>query len=400
MAVLSKNLSDSTRLNIINQYGLFDGSDNIVYDQITWLASYIADTPIALISIVGEKEQCFIARQGFDTKKTPVEVSFCSHALDDKDELLIVEDARKDSRFKDNPLVKGDPYIVFYAGVPLVSPEGFILGTLCVIDNKPRQLNQDQIKALQSLSGQVIRLFELKKKEKLLEKFNKDLRQKNQELEKFAHRAAHDIKSPLNNISALSYLLKEDHAQDLKEEGAEMLEMIDKSSKELKSLVNGILEYSKSTELPVDDYVEFSLKDILQDIINLEDPKNEYEIVLPNNDELIQSNKNALKRIFHNLISNAIRYCDKEESYIRVGYEIEDDKYKFFVQDNGPGIKKEDKENIFELFSILHDKDNKGNVGTGIGLATVKSLIDKLGGDISIHTREGEGTTFEFSIPA
>lgn len=133
------------------------------FDDITSLAAFICNTPISLVTLITDTRQFFKSHYGIEITETPVDQSFCAHAIKVPEEPFIVEDARKDKRFKDNPLVKGKANIVFYAGIPLISSAGNALGTLCVLDTKPRKLEQKQLEALKSLANQVVQLFELRK---------------------------------------------------------------------------------------------------------------------------------------------------------------------------------------------------------------------------------------------
>ncbi|WP_082335729.1 sensor domain-containing diguanylate cyclase [Rheinheimera sp. KL1] len=131
--------------------------------DIVQLARYICDAPIALVTRADEKELSFIANIGFSGSSVAVKESFCVHAMDAPDTVMVVPDARLDSRFKENPMVLGEQGYRFYAGSPLVSPQGKVIGTICVFDYIAKQLNQKQIESLQALSRQVIAMLELKK---------------------------------------------------------------------------------------------------------------------------------------------------------------------------------------------------------------------------------------------
>jgi putative two-component system response regulator len=154
--------AEALRLHALRGYGILDTAPEKGFDDITRLAAQICDAPIALVSLVEAGRQWFKSRVGLEVCDTSREVSFCAHALH-QDDLFIVPDALLDPRFAGNPLVTGDPHIRFYAGAPLITPEGQTLGTLCVIDRIPRALSPSQQQALQSLGRMVVALLELRR---------------------------------------------------------------------------------------------------------------------------------------------------------------------------------------------------------------------------------------------
>ena len=149
------------RLDELRRYQILDTESELAYDDLVQLASYICETPIALISLVDADRQWFKARVGLETQETPIEQSFCAHAIAHSG-LFIVPDAQADPRFAHNELVTGDPRIRFYAGAPLTTSQGYALGTICVIDVEPRELAPAQLQALEALSRQTIAQMELK----------------------------------------------------------------------------------------------------------------------------------------------------------------------------------------------------------------------------------------------
>ncbi len=155
--------NESDRLEALRGYEILDTDPEQKFDDLTLLAKFICDTPIALLTFVDEDRQWFKSKIGLSETQTPRAVSFCSHAILE-DGVMVVRDAAADERFADNPLVTGDPGVRFYAGAPLVAPTGHALGALCVIDRVPRELTSSQYEALRALARQVVAQLELRRR--------------------------------------------------------------------------------------------------------------------------------------------------------------------------------------------------------------------------------------------
>lgn len=153
---------EADRIEALRQYKILDTPSESAYDDSTSLAAFICNVPIALISFVDTERQWFKSKVGLNVDETPRDVSFCSHTILEE-QIMVVNDALYDERFKNNPLVTSPPHIRFYAGVPLITPNKQPLGTLCVIDRQPRDLSKSQIKTLEALARQVIMLLELRR---------------------------------------------------------------------------------------------------------------------------------------------------------------------------------------------------------------------------------------------
>ena len=153
---------EARRLEALRQYNILDTPAEQAYDDITALAAFICDAPIALVSLVARDRQWFKSKVGIEVSETGRDVSFCAHAILDKIP-LVVSDALEDDRFVNNPLVTCAPNIRFYAGIPLITPSGEAIGTLCVIDHQPRSLSDKQLQTLEALARQVVMQLELKR---------------------------------------------------------------------------------------------------------------------------------------------------------------------------------------------------------------------------------------------
>ncbi len=161
MKAAEKHPAEAERLASLDRLKILDTLPEKEFDDLTLIASHICGTPIGLVSLVDETRQWFKSKRGLDAPETSRDIAFCAHAILG-DDLFIIPDSRIDERFSNNPLVTKDPYVVFYAGAPLISPDGYPIGTLCVIDHKPKTLNESQKACLKALANQVSKLLDLR----------------------------------------------------------------------------------------------------------------------------------------------------------------------------------------------------------------------------------------------
>jgi signal transduction histidine kinase len=193
------------RLNALYALDILDSAPEQDFDDIVQLASNVCGTPMSLVTLVDTDRQWFKARVGTDLTETSRELSFCAHAILGRD-LLVVPDATKDARFADNPSVDMDGGIRFYAGAPLVTTEGYALGTLCVLDNTPRHLDIEQLQALRALARQVTSQMELRRHSIALANTTARLQELERRKDDLAGLVGGDLRAPLRLFS--SYLEK------------------------------------------------------------------------------------------------------------------------------------------------------------------------------------------------
>lgn len=174
--------AEESRLTALQSYHILDTETEEDFEELTELAAAVCGTPISLISLVDENRQWFKSHRGLDVTETDRAYSFCAHAINQPTELMQVEDAHLDERFKDNPLVTGAPHITFYAGMPLIDHQGHALGSLCVIDQQQRKLTDVQQKALRTLAKQVVDKLELRRKNLELEQAERQAAEATQQL--------------------------------------------------------------------------------------------------------------------------------------------------------------------------------------------------------------------------
>lgn len=389
---------ESERLKALEAYQILDTLPEREFDSITEIASFICQTPISLISLIDKDRQWFKSNLGLDTTETPRDHAFCAHAINHPESPFVVEDSSFDDRFADNPLVTGDPHVRFYVGAPLVTSEGHAIGTLCVIDLVPRKLTEAQLKALRALADQVIAQLELRKKLHELELLKLKLQEKNQETERFAHLISHDLKAPLRSLVSLSELIFEESEGKLNEVAETGLMHLKSKAEHAYHLVQGILNHSISGGQQV-QAEKIHLAPFIEELIRFCSPPEDIHVISDIQLDQAHLDPTLLHQILQNLLSNAIKYNDKPEGviYLRINKELQD--VVIEVQDNGPGIPHDKKERIFIMFQTLHSLDRFGVKGTGIGLNTVKKLVELMQGTIEVDSEITEGTIFRVRLP-
>lgn len=194
--------SERERLAALGRYRILDTEPERRFDDLVLLASQICGTPMALITLVDDTRQWFKSRLGIGVSETPRSISFCSRAIEQPD-LFVIPDTLEDRRFCDNPLVRGEPHVRFYAGAPLITPEGHALGTLCVADRVPRELTSDQVEALLALKRQVETQLELRRN---LVDLQAALTERDA-AEEARSRVIEQLRSALENVSRLGSLI-------------------------------------------------------------------------------------------------------------------------------------------------------------------------------------------------
>ncbi len=440
------NPVESNRIDALKSYGILDSLPEQDYDDITKLASEICQTPISLISLIDETRQWFKSNHGLPIRETPRELAFCAHAIINPNETMVVTDSRDDERFSQNPLVTGDPNVVFYAGVPLVDSDGFALGSLCVIDHTARQLSPSQLAALKTLARQVVHMLELRKTNAALKEsearyrtLSVDLEQQvqqrtkelltanddlleannlltrsNDNLQKFAYVASHDLQEPLRKIQAFGDLLKNELAS-ASSEGLDYLNRMQSAAGRMSILIRDLLNYSRISNR-LDTGKALSLNDVVEEIlIDLDLTIAETGAImsvgaLPT----ITGEASQLNQLFLNLISNALKFRRVDTvPHIQITARtvkaadlattvkparFADMYHQVDVIDNGIGFEEKYLTRIFEVFQRLHNRSTFA--GTGIGLAICEKVVTNHGGAITAASQPNHGSVFSIFLPA
>ena len=388
---------EKLRLNVLLDYHITKSASNDDFDQLTQLAATICRTPAAFISIIDKNLVWFKSKTGLTVNEVSRKQSFAQLTLESEKNIFCLSSKDHPEIFENVENLYGNSF-KFYCGIPLINDHGYTIGVLSVLDIRERQLKKYQVDGLKALSNQCMKLFEFSKQNRKYREMQTKLSQKYQELEKFASVVSHDIKSPLANIISLTELIKAENQGKFDEDTNQYIDYLNESSYSLRNYVDGILSFYRSEHILEKDYENVDLHNLLSGIAHLYDVKNDVVIVYPETVMLKHVNKAALTQVFLNLVSNALKYNSKDLRKITITFKQTESHYHFAVIDNGDGFSEENSSKIFELFTTLDTNDRYGNPGSGIGLATVKKLIDSMGGTIKVSSIPGEGSNFQFTI--
>jgi hypothetical protein len=381
-------------IKALSRYDILDTISENEYNEITKIASEICRTTMAFVSVIDSSRKWFKSHRVSLLSETPQMQVFCKHTTNTPGELFIVCDATKDERFKDNLLTFNNEDIIFYAGISLTTNDGYTLGTLCVLDTKPRELTRGQQECLEALAHQVMGLLALRSVNKSLLVANDEISRLNTQLKEFAYRLSHDLKTPVRGVKSIAEILKEDYSKVLDDQGNYYVELISSRVDFLDSLINGMLNFNTATNDKI-RYEDFNFKKLIQLITEKNNFDSLIEIDFVNCDLSIKQSKVGFLQIFQNLLSNSIKFSDKEKCLIAISFQNTSKFHEIIFKDNGTGIPDKYHKKIFKLFETLNEK--KGN---GIGLSTVQSIIHRLGGEIEIEKNiKDVGATFTLTFP-
>jgi len=368
------------RLEALRSMQVLDTSQDPRFERLVHLAAQIMNTPIALVSLVDADRQWFKASIGLAVAQTPRDVAFCAHAILSSAP-LVVEDATRDHRFAMNPLVRGEPNIRFYAGVPLIASGGYRLGTLCTIDKQPRQASPAQVAALQTLASVVADTLaaqsELKATAELLSASRAEARDRSLFLSSFGH----ELRTPLSHIVGFSEIIEND-SQDLlpRAKCREYASIVRQSANHLFRVIEGIVRLEKAeygadlSVAPID--VEGTIGEVVRSFGAVVAGKRQ-RLTWSSSGGAARAlvDQTALRQIAVNLISNACKYSP-EGAAITVTFSTasSDDRCCLEVADTGPGIADDLLRQLGQPYLQSKDAASRASGGIGLGLRIAKQL--------------------------
>lgn len=392
------NTTEQQRLTELYNYKILDSEAENDFDDLAIIASELAGTPISAISLIDYDRQWLKAKVGLAGTEIKREISFCSHAIQE-DTHMVIPNTLEDDRFSLNPLVLHSPGIKFYAGFPLVTPRGFKIGTLCVLDQKPRKLSESKLNALSKLAQQVMKLIEIRLKNDELTKLKQNLEgQKTQLGEMLDHQRklmailAHDTRGPLGSMQTLLNLYTDDEI--LAEESKEVFSLIDGQIEILLSLIDNITTWGSAYINSKDNVAaEIDIRAIVNNAIApFQQSAKEKNISISNDVKCmprLTMQKDELSFIVRNLINNSVKFSPSGQ--IKIYDEPRSNTYALIIEDTGIGIPTEIRERLFK--NPVHSREGTSHEkGSGLGLMLIHNFIEKVKGNIIVLSEEGKGT--------
>lgn len=395
----------------LNDYGVVDTPPEEGFDRLTRLASNLLDTPIALVSLLDGTRQWFKSRVGVDATETPRAWAFCDHAIRQTG-VFVVADASLDSRFRDNPLVTGEPKIRFYAGAPLRTPTGEQIGTLCVIDRKPHRGFDDRAQAiLRDLAALTVDELELRRASRMAE--DELLARRRSEGRLIAtHRArteflaslAHEFGTPLNAILGFAEVIElQSFGPDAMERYRSYARDIRAAGQHLLSMVTEILDHTRIETGKIDlAPIDADLREVTESAARMvrglaHERQVSFDLLTGSEPLFLKIDVLRMRQVLINLMTNAIKFTPAGGK-VELHLERAADCAVVLVRDTGCGIPPEEIETVLLPFGRASNAGG-GIEGTGLGLPISKSFVELHGGSLTLHSNLGRGTEARVTLP-
>jgi signal transduction histidine kinase len=355
------------------------------------LAARVVGVPYAAVNLFTGDAQHQAATMGFEPMVMPLTDVPCQVVMQ-RGEPYQVDDARRDPRLADIATVSGDQASIRYYGAhPLRTPQGVLIGTLCVFDEQVRPVTADSAVALAQLADRVVDVLELELTSRRLSEANARLSIANERLEHFAGQVSHDLKNPLTSVSLSLETLELDVTDP---DQLDTLARARRGVDRMDGMISNLLTFASHGAPPGDDLVDLraELASALDDLAGRLSPATVDVGELP----VVRGDAAQLRSVLMNLLDNAAKFTeDGEQPAIEVGSSVRGDRRRIEVRDRGRGVPAEQHQRVFAPLIRL----DKSVEGTGLGLATCRRIVEAHGGTVGVAERDGGGSVFWFELP-
>jgi signal transduction histidine kinase/CheY-like chemotaxis protein len=395
--------NEKERLAALRRYNIIDTLPEEEFNDIAKLVAYICDVPAAHVSFIDDHRQWFKSTIGFDAVEVPRDTTFCQYTIMDTD-MWVIPDATKEPKLIDNPNIYDGFKVRFYAGIPLTTPDGYNIGTICAIDHVVKNINEQQKKALRILARHVMSQLELRIKNVELDKQKEIAELAIYAKDSFLANMSHEIRTPLNAIIGFTDLIAK---TELNTTQKDYIENVQTAGENLMLIINDILDLSKidSGQLIIESQ-PFSLKNTLKhtyELLKVKVPNDiEFNLFLDADmPDMVMGDRGRLNQILTNLAGNAIKFTPEGDITISVKKITESDTnytLRFSIKDTGIGISEDKLVTIFDRFTQAEESTTRRFGGTGLGLNIVKQLVELQNGVINVKSTPGKGSEFYFIL--
>lgn len=398
-------LRDPERLGRLRATSLLDAPTEEAFDRLTRLAAKLLDAPLSTVTLVDDQRQFYMSCTGFPeplatTRQTPLEFSFCRHTVV-LGKPLVIPDVRRHPLMADNPAI-AQFGVSAYAGIPLLTADGYALGTLCVMDFKVRDWTPDQVASLTDLAAAVSTEIELRLDIKERVRIESALHQAVRLRDEVLGVVSHDLRNPVHTVLLASGMLLEHIGGDAEQEPIrKQLDIIGRTARRMDHLIRDLLDVASissgrlSLELRRHD-AEALLQEACETLRSIvEEAQLQFACEIPGDAPAVLADSDRFIQLLSNLVGNAVKFTPPG-GRIEVGLEAGDGEVRFHVADTGPGIPSEELSHIFEQFWQAR---RAGRHGAGLGLTIARGITEAHGGRIWAESQAGQGTTFFFTLP-
>ncbi|GAB2565603.1 hypothetical protein Aab01nite_47270 [Paractinoplanes abujensis] len=401
---------EQRRLAALHEYELLDTPAGDELEAVVRVAALVAGVPNATLNLIDENRQCQLTTHGFEGADSARSDSMCAVRFESGD-VTYLPDAGLDAAYAFNPWVTGMlGHVRFYFSAPLVTPQGYALGSLCVFHTERHELTAGQIDRLKDLAQVILALFERRRQARAnealaaevreqhdqLEVAIAELRRSNHELEQFAGVVSHDLAAPLTVVNGYLELIEERVARD-DPESARWVAASTRAVGRMQRLITSLLTYARAGQAPCRPE-PVKLGELADQALNdLRGTISDATVTVPADLPVIEADPTLIRQLLQNLLGNALKYRRKDRPCrVEVGARRDGEQWRISVADNGVGIPKAQRERVFEMFTQVDPASGQGH---GVGLSTCHRIVERHGGHIVAAETPGGGTTVVFTLP-